>query len=704
MKCVIATILCLAAFAGAREAGHPIESVINLLKELQLKVESESEAETATWIKFKGWCTTSVEELAKAIDSSKEDIETLTDTVSSKTKEEAAVKKNIAFLEDEIAKYDQEDIDAKKARDDAEKVYKAADKDFDDTITAVDEAVKALRASKKSSMLQFLKPETPRQEQALKQLLSQPLVLEQLSEEQRDALSASVYGPVTDADILAKEKYAKTGQTYTFKSGNVIELLDGLKAHFEDSKERGTKAETAAANDYEVAKDARKDAVDAAKKAKDSKNTLLGDVQADLATAKGDLKDDKDEFETDSKTKVDTEKTCKTKADQFEERTELRRGEMKAMKAAVEILAEVSGVRTEAADTKALPSKPKFFLQIASLSDPKMKALTLIRKEANEAHSKELQRFADQLSRAMDGPFDQITNMIQKMIFRLMAEQTDEDKHKKWCDQEISVSETSRDDKADKIKSLEAKKKDAKAHSDELVLKIKDLDKKVADLAEFMADATEIRNEGKKENELAIKDAESAQAAIAKAEAVLESYYKDSGMIEKEAWEFLQKPSPVSLPEKPESWSKSYTGVTDPNKPGGVLAVLQATAADFAKMEADSRAQEAMDQKQFDEDMKSAAIDKAGSAKESEMKTDENKRTLDKVTSLTKKVKHTTNEHGAVKQYLEELKPACVDGDSSYKDRKAARDKEITALKEAQGILEYAFKEESMLQTIHKHA
>ena len=83
--------------------------------------------------------------------------------------------------------------------------------------------------------------------------------------------AAKVFGdkPVTEADILAKEKYAKTGQTYTFKSGNVIELLDSLKTHFEDSKTQATKAETAAANDYEVAKDSRKAAVAAAKKAKE---------------------------------------------------------------------------------------------------------------------------------------------------------------------------------------------------------------------------------------------------------------------------------------------------------------------------------------------------------------------------------------------------------------------------------------------------
>jgi len=131
--------------------------------------------------------------------------------------------------------------------------------------------------------------------------------------------------------------------------------------------------------------------------------------------------------------------------------------------------------------------------------------------------------------------------------------------------------------------------------------------------------------------------------------------------------------------------------------------VLKATAEDFARMEADTRSNEISDQDKFDQDMSSASIDKAKTAKESEMKADEKKRKSDKIASMTKQQKHTTSELGAVKQYLKDLKPACVDGDSSYEDRKGARDKEIESLREAQVILEQAFEEKAFLQTVSKH-
>merc|ERR1719324_2056160 len=221
---------------------------------------------------------------------------------------------------------------------------------------------------------------------------------------------------------------------------------------------------------------------------------------------------------------------------------------------------------------------------------------------------------------------------------------------------------------------------------------IKDADDMVAAITAHVAEATEIRKIGKEENALAVKDAEEAQAAIANAVAVLEAFYKDSGMVPKEPWEFLQQASPAELPANPETWDAAYTGVADPNEqPAGIVSVLKEVASDFAKMEADTNAQEAMDQKAFDEMAKESAIEKSRRIKEAEMKTQEKKRLVDKIEAMTKQRKHVSDELEAVVQYLKDLRPACVEGDSTYEDRKAARTKEIEALREAQGILADAF-------------
>merc|ERR1719446_1837534 len=107
---------------------------------------------------------------------------------------------------------------------------------------------------------------------------------------------------------------------YDFKSGNVVDLLKQLKKKFEDDREEATDDETAAANNFDVEKDARDAAITAAEDAKSEFETNLGDVQGDLEEAKSSLADAKEDLESDETTLKDTTKTCKTKEEEWEER------------------------------------------------------------------------------------------------------------------------------------------------------------------------------------------------------------------------------------------------------------------------------------------------------------------------------------------------------------------------------------------------
>merc|ERR1740138_177712 len=140
-----------------------------------------------------------------------------------------------------------------------------------------------------------------------------------------------------------------------------------------------------------------------------------------------------------------------------------------------------------------------------------------------------------------------------------------------------------------------------------------------------MTEATEIRTIGKKENALAVKDSKEAQKSLTNAIAVLEAFYKESGEIPKEPWEFLQKP--VELGEKPATWDSSFTAVADPTKqPEGIITVLETVLSDFEKMEAETISQEEVDQKEYEQQMKDNEIEKADRTQEVEMKTAEKAR------------------------------------------------------------------------------
>merc|ERR1719408_1129451 len=260
--------------------------------------------------------------------------------------------------------------------------------------------------------------------------------------------------------------------------------------------------------------------------------------------------------------------------------------------------------------------------------------------------------------------------MIQKMIFRLMAEQKDEDDHKNWCDLELE-----------------------KANADvaDLTKEIADDDQSASDITTYMEEEKELRKENHNENVATIKDAQDAQQAVADATAVLKNFYKESGMIAKEPYEFVQT-SDVDLPENPFTWDASYTGTADPNAEGsGVLAILSECGSNFATMEADAASQEETDEQAFQSDMTKSEMDKAEKNKDAEMKTMRKNALQSKVEGMNKDKSHLTKELEAVTQYLKDLEPACVSGDSSYADRKAARADEMNALRKAESILAEAF-------------
>merc|ERR1719456_1189852 len=111
-------------------------------------------------------------------------------------------------------------------------------------------------------------------------------------------------------------------------------------------------------------------------------------------------------------------------------------------------------------------------------------------------------------------------------------------------------------------------------------------------------------------------------------------------------------------------------------------------------MEADVRAQEESDNAAFQKDMTEQAMEKAARETDTNMKTNRKTEASQKLDGMETSKKHLTTELDAVNQYLKDLEPACVSGDSSYEDRKKARSDEIEALRKSQNILADAFKPE----------
>jgi len=689
----LASLACVCTPASAAKDEHPIGKIIELLDELAAKAEAEGKSEALAFQKFGYWCRETTKELNTAITGEKESIDSLSSKIDAKTKEKKGLEEQISKLEQELADDNIRGKEADAARSKDNELYEEADADYENTIGAVQEATEALQDAKADTS--FL--------QAQKVLSAAlPLLSARASDEEFSKLTEFVQ---TDpSEVMAAGDAGAHEKAYSFKSMGIVELLKKLQEKFEDERLAGQKAETNAVNNYNLAKQAREAKVTAAEKSKSQKTDLLAEVTGDLADAKSELENTQQDLEADSGSHEETTKSCEVKKSEWDERTEIRNGEIEAMEVAKKILAKVGGVRTDAPSNPVPPASPldaaASFLQI---DDPKMKVVALIRKEALVMKSKALQRLAQEIQTHLNGHFDEVNNMIQKMIFRLMAEQKDEDEHKHWCDLEVNKTALSIENKEEKVEDLTSKIDDLIAKVGQLTEEISEAEDTVSKIEMFMQQAREIREVGKEENKVAIKDSKDAQDAVANAIAVLTDFYKETGEIAKEPYEFIQSKAPVDLPENPETWDSSYTGVADPkSQPGGIVTILEACASDFSQMEADTQAQEATDEKDFQDAIQEHDIEKSRRAKETEMKTSEKKRLVSKQTELEKQRTHVNDELDQTVQYEKDLQPACVEGDSSYEDRKAARTNEIDALHESQVVLEEVFRNQPVEELVQK--
>merc|ERR1719428_444287 len=273
---------------------------------------------------------------------------------------------------------------------------------------------------------------------------------------------------------------------------------------------------------------------------------------------------------------------------------------------------------------------------------------------------------------AASDPFVKIRGLIEDMLARLMEEAAEEASQKAFCDEEQGKSLTAQKEKMAKIDKYQTRIDSGEATIAELTEAVKTLEAEVAEIDKAQAEATKIRTTENTDNTKAMKEFKESADAVIAAIGVLKSYYEGS---------LLQVSARTSSKQPAFGGAKSDTG-------SSIISVLEVAESDFTRLYAETETEEdqaaAAYEKLSEENKVSKATKEADAkAKESEIK------------SLTVQVSHSKEDHAstsseldAVNAYLEKLKPQCESKAMSYEERKAARDAEISGLKEALEILE----------------
>jgi len=650
--------------AASAVAVTPVQKVIQLLENMAVKGKKEKHEEQVQFAAFKQFCDDTTVEKERAIKEATEKIEMLKADIQKYIADAAQLTKEIAGHDSDIAAWTGDKKAATKVRTMEKNDYDAMHKDYSESVDALQRAIAVLKKQaydrKQASSLA--------QVSALKSLTLIP-------PEAKKALDLFLMQSVEEPSDEGLAVSAPEANAYEFQSSGIIEMLEKLLDKFVDERTALEKEEMNSKHAYDMLMQDLTAQLEQAKADRTEKAETKAKKLQSKADAEGDLQDTTTTRDADQKYVDDLKATCSQKASDFESRQQLRTEELEAIAKAIEIMSSsaVSGNADKYLPTL-IQKKGRSLGQFRSGEQTAVqkRVADFLREQGRQLNSRILSALA---VRVADDPFAKVKKMIKDLLVRLMEEANEEAEHKGWCDTELSTNEQTRKEKTEAVETLHAEIDELQASIAKITEEIGELSKAIADLVAAMAEATEIRQKEKEENEVTIKDSQEAQTAVAQALTVLKEFYAKAG----DATALLQKK------QMPEIFDSPYKGMQSEN--GGVIGMLEVIESDFARLEADTSAAESSAQKTYDTFMTDSKVDKAQKTTDVEHKTAKKQDETQALTVKGEDLEGTQKELDAALAYFDKLKPSCVDAGVSYEDRVNRRKEEIESLQEALRIL-----------------
>merc|ERR1719160_1663329 len=118
-------------------------------------------------------------------------------------------------------------------------------------------------------------------------------------------------------------------------------------------------------------------------------------------------------------------------------------------------------------------------------------------------------------------PFEKVRGLIEEMVAKLLEEANQEATQKAFCDEEMSKSKASKEEKTMALDKLSSRLEVTAAKKAKLEGDVKETEAEIAALDKATAEATALRTAAKAEYEKSYKDFKDAAAAVGNAMAVL---------------------------------------------------------------------------------------------------------------------------------------------------------------------------------------
>jgi len=288
---------------------------------------------------------------------------------------------------------------------------------------------------------------------------------------------------------------------------------------------------------------------------------------------------------------------------------------------------------------------------------------------------------------SMQDHFVRVRQIINDLMDKLEADATAEQSHKQFCDTQIADAIRRRDEEQGKVEKHMASHSEKTAEKQQLQEEIAELGRQIAANVKALAEATELRNAESEENNKTIADAKAGSLAVQNAISVLTTFY-NAQFIQYEPWKATNSDrTGATVSDKaPEIFDSQYRGSQEASK--GIIGILEVIQSDFDRTDTTVTAEEQTAVGIYNGFKTTNEADTRG--KEGQVDTKGGQVTVleGELTTLTDDIDAAKTNHKTALDELANLHTQCIEGEETYEERVAARNKEIEALKEAHNILE----------------
>jgi len=625
----------------------PVQKVIQLMDELKAKIVNDVARDEAELNEYAAFANENLREKGYAIKTAAANIQDVQARIEDSKATVLGSSDDIQESSTSISTKEKELAESTRQRKTQREDFEFAEKGL---LKSIGEAGRAIdQVSAGMSFLQAKQAIPAGLQEALQAIISSAAIVGGADGEKlRSFIQSSTSADTTLDESNDLSLKAALAQPKSHGDG-IVEVVKGMKEKAEGELADLRKTEMEDGHEFTMLEDGLTNEITNLKGKHAAAASLKQSATEDLANAEGELGETQ-------KTKADDERyqstltlDFRTKAEEWEERHKSAVGEMGAIAKAKQILQ--SGV-TAFIQTSATRSLEKG-------DNERLHMVTILRNLGRRYHSFAMVELA---TSAATDPFGKIRGLIEDMIAKLQAEAAEEASHKAFCDEEMSKSAASKQDKQAKVDKHAARMDEAAAEIAQLTQAVAGLQAEMAEIDKAQREATALRFEEKTENMQLMKDFSASAEAVVAAIGVLKEYYEGASLLQ--------------------------TSNSGADGGGSIIGVLEAAESEFTQLHAETETAENTALHTYEEltqENKVAKVQKEADAKSKESN----------IKFLTVSLSQHTEDHAAVSQelaavsaYIEKLRPECETKVDSYADRKAAREAEIEGLKEALTILE----------------